>query len=44
MIALEVIRENPEKIIKRYKARGKDVDFTELLELDKQRRDKTKVV
>ena len=44
MIALEIIRENPEKIKQRYKNRGKDVDFAELLELDKQRREKTKVV
>lgn len=44
MIALELIRENPEKIKKRYKNRGKDVDFTELLQLDKQRREKTKIV
>lgn len=44
MIALEIIRENPEKIKERYKKRGKDIDFTELLELDKTRREKTKVV
>ena len=44
MIALEIIRENPEKIKERYKTRGKDIDFTELLELDKVRREKTKIV
>ena len=44
MIALELIRENPEKIKERYKKRGKDIDFAELLELDSQRREKTKVV
>ncbi len=44
MIALELIRENPEKIKARYLARGKEVDFTELLKLDKERREKTKAV
>ena len=44
MIALEIIRENPEQIKERYKKRGKDVDFTKLLELDRQRREKTKQV
>ena len=44
MIALELIRENPEKIIERYKKREKEVDFTELLTLDRERREKTKVV
>jgi len=44
MIALELIRENPEKLIERYKRRGKEVDFTELLQLDSVRREKTKVV
>ena len=38
MIALELIRENPEGIKERYKKRGKDIDFTELLELDGKRR------
>ena len=44
MIALELIRENPEGIKERYKKRGKDIDFTELLELDGKRREKTKIV
>lgn len=44
MIALELIRENPEKIRKRYLTRGKEVDFTELLELDKKRRELTREV
>ena len=44
MIALELIRENPEKIVERYKKREKVVDFTELLALDKERREKTKIV
>ncbi len=44
MIALELIRENPQKISERYKKRGKNIDFTELLELDKQRRELTKTV
>ena len=44
MIALEIIRENPDNIVERYKKRGKDIDFTELLDLDKQRREKTKIV
>ena len=42
MIALELIRENPEKLVERYKKREKEVDFTELLALDKERREKTK--
>ena len=44
MIALELIRENPEGIKERYKKRGKEVDFVELLELDAQRREKTRIV
>ena len=44
MIALELIRENPEKLKEMYKKRGKDIDFTELLKLDEQRREKTKIV
>jgi len=44
MIALETIRENPQALVERYKKRGKNVDFTELLELDKQRREITKQV
>lgn len=44
MIALELIRENPDIIVEKYKKRGKVVDFAELLQLDAQRRDKTKVV
>ena len=44
MIALELIRENPEKLVERYKKREKEVDFTEILALDKERREKTKVV
>lgn len=44
MIALELIRENPEKIIERYKSRGKNVSLDELLKLDKIRREQTKKV
>ena len=39
MIALELIRDNPEKLKEMYKKRGKDIDFTELLKLDEQRRE-----
>jgi len=44
MIAIELIRENPKAVEKRYKNRGKNIDLTEILELDKQRRDLTKKV
>ncbi len=38
MIALELIRKNPEEIIAKYKRRGKDIDLTEILEIDSKRR------
>ena len=38
MIALELIRNNPEEIVARYKKREKTVDLTEILEIDAKRR------
>jgi len=38
MIALELIRNNPEEIVKRFAKREKVVDLTEILELDTKRR------
>ena len=38
MIALELIRNNPKEIVEKYKRRGKDVDLTEILEIDSKRR------
>lgn len=38
MIALELIRNNPEEIVARYKKREKVVDLTEILEIDSKRR------
>ncbi len=38
MIALELIRNNPEEIVARYKKREKNVDLTEILEIDSKRR------
>lgn len=39
MIDINLIRENPEKVQKALKKKNWDVDFTELLELDKTRKD-----
>ena len=44
MIAIELIRENPKAIEERYKRRGKNIDLSEIVELDKQRRELTKQV
>lgn len=38
MIALELIRNNPDEIVARYKKREKNVDLTEILEIDAKRR------
>ena len=38
MIALELIRNNPDEIVARYKKREKTVDLTEILEIDAKRR------
>ena len=41
MIALELIRSNPDEIVARYKKREKNVDLTEILEIDAKRREMT---
>ena len=38
MIALELIRNNPDEIVARYKKREKTVNLTEILEIDAKRR------
>ena len=38
MIALELIRNNPKEIVEKYKKRGKNVDLSEILEIDSSRR------
>lgn len=38
MIDIELIRKNPDEIVEKYKKREKEIDLTEILALDKQRR------
>lgn len=38
MIALELIRKAPEEVVAKYKKRGKNVDLTEILDIDSKRR------
>ena len=38
MINIDLIRKNPQELVERYKKREKDIDLTEILELDKKRR------
>lgn len=38
MIDIDLIRKNPQELVERYKRREKEVDLTEIVELDKKRR------
>lgn len=40
MLDIQVIRDNPDKVSKALAKRGLDIDFTDLLDLDQDRRKK----